>query len=201
MNLGRFAYQLAFEKSPIFLNDGLAELMHLKVLPLISITEGIDIVRGLATGTANQITLDNFLATFYPMPGSKLVSYQAGQYPFANQKTAANSIIKQALSISIRMNVTPKAAGGMMSRTAVMMAMKAALEYHCEKGGYFTIATPANMYTGCLLMDITDITSGESKHQQTDWQFNFIQPLISLAEAADIAKNGKMSAIDNGIKP
>jgi len=199
MNTGLLAYKLAFEKSPIFLTDGLASKAPENTIPLISITQAADMVR---TGLGGSIIskLDDFFATFWPMPGAKLISAQLGKYPFANQKTAANALIVQALSFSMRMNVTPKTLGSMVSRTMTMTALKAALDAHMRLGGTFTVLTPSYMYTGCVLLDMKDITTGESKHQQTDWQLEFEQPLLSTTEATQ-TMNRLMQLLDKNWKP
>jgi hypothetical protein len=198
MNIGQFVYQLAYEKSPIFLTDGLAQAIPGETLPLIAITQAADVLRGAAGGSI-ATNLDDFFATFWPMAGAKLVSNQVGQYPFANQKTAANAIIAQALNFSMRMNITPKTKGAMISRTMTMAAFTAAIEKHCQLGGTFTVLTPAKMYVGCILTGMTDMTSGESKHQQTDWQLEFLQPLLNTSEA-DIVMNSVMDKQTKGLK-
>ena len=192
-------YKLAFEKSPIFLVDGLASFIPGKVLPMIAITQAVDFSLGVLNGKID-LNLDNFFATFYPLPGATLHNNQIGTYPFANQKTAANAIIAQPLNISMRMNCTPRLKGAMVTRTLTAMALKMALDYHNFNGGSYTVLTPSFMYTGCIMTSMKDITTGESKHQQTDWQMDFVQPLISIAEAS--AKEGKLfTNLTNGGGP
>jgi len=197
-NLGASIYKLAYEKSPIFLNDGIASFVPGGVLPLIAITQAGDIVRGIFDGGITT-KLDEFWATFFPMPGAKLHNNQIGNYPFANQKTAANAIIMQPLTFSLRMNITPRLPGGMVTRTMASTALKAALDKHNSLGGTYTVLTPAFLYQGCILTGFTDITSGESKHQQTDWELSFIQPLLSTSEALQV-ENSVMSKITAGVK-
>lgn len=197
MNIGSAAYKLAYEKSPIFLVDGLASNMPFKVLPLIAITQSADIVGNVLTGSI-PTNLDDFWATFWPMPGATLHNNEIGMYPFANQKTAANAIIAQPLNISMRMNCTPRQRGGMVTRTMTATALKAALDNHNFSGGTYTVVTPSFVYEGCILKKMTDITSGESKHQQTDWQLDFVQPLVSTKEA-QFFENNLTSKITNGV--
>jgi hypothetical protein len=198
MSLGSSVYKLTYEKSPIFLNDGIASFIPGGVLPLIAITQAGDIVGQLATGSIST-RLDDFWATFFPMPGAKLHNNQIGNYPFANQKTAANAIIFQPLNISMRMNCSPRLQGSMVTRTMISTALKAALDKHNSLGGTYTVITPSYAYFGCILTGFTDITSGESKHQQTDWQLDFIQPLTSTDEAQQV-ENSVMSKFTSGIK-
>jgi len=182
MNTGLLAYKLAFEKSPIFLTDGIASAIPGSILPLVSITQAADLIRA-AAGNSVAKNLDEFFATFKPLPGATLVSAQLGKYPFANQKTAANALIVQALAFSMSMNITPRLAGAMISRPMVMTALKAALDSHAALGGTYTVLTPSYMYTGCVLLSMKDISGGESFHQQTDWQLDFEQPLLNTTEA------------------
>jgi len=198
MNLGNSIYKLAFEKSPIFLTDGIASFVPGKILPLIAITEALNFQSGILNGKIN-LNLDDFFATFYPLPGATLHNNQIGSYPFANQKTAANAIIAQPLNISMRMNCTPRLKGAMVTRTLTAIALKTALDNHNFNGGSYTVVTPSFVYSGCIMTGFKDITSGESKHQQTDWQIDFIQPLINLAEA-ETKMNALLQKMTNGAK-
>ena len=182
MNSGMLAYKLAFEKSPIFLTDGLAAIAPGSILPLIAITQANDVLRA-GDGASILSKLDDYFASFWPMPGAQLISVQLGKYPFANQKTAANAIVAQALTFSMRMNVTPKVKGAMITRTMNMSALKAALDAHAALGGTYSVLTPSYLYTGCVLVSMKDMTSGDSFHQQTDWQLDFEQPLLNSTEA------------------
>ncbi len=197
MNLGKSFYELAFQKSPIFLTDGIASFVPGNILPIIAITESVNFAQNVLSGNLN-INFDDFYANFYPLPGSKLHNLQIGTYPFANQKVAANAIIAQPLNISMRMNCTPRKPGGMITRTMTATALKNALDNHNFRGGSYTILTPSFMYTGCVMTGFTDITSGESKHQQTDWQLDFIQPLIATNEA-QVFQNSLMKKLTGGL--
>jgi hypothetical protein len=162
-------------------------------LPLIAITQAGEFASGVLAGNIST-NLDDFYATFYPMPGAKLHNNQIGTYPFANQKVAANAIIAQPLNISLRMNCTPRLRGAMVTRIMIATALKNALDNHNFRGGSYNILTPSFFYSGCIMTGFTDITSGESKHQQTDWQLDFVQPLISENEAA-LYQNALMQKI------
>lgn len=197
MSLGQSIYKLAFEKSPIFLTDGIASFIPGNILPLIAITESVNIINDVLTGALN-VNPDDFYATFYPLPGTKLHNNQIGVYPFANQKVAANAIIAQPLNISMRMNCTPRTSGAMITRTLTATALKNALDNHNFRGGSYIVATPSFLYTGCVMTGFTDITSGESKHQQTDWQLDFIQPLIASNEAQTF-NSALINKLTNGL--
>lgn len=197
-NLGASIYELAYVKSPIFLVDGIASFAPGGVLPLISITQAGDIALGVNQGKI-QTAMQDFFANFFPLPGSELVNLQIGSYPFANQKTAANAVIFQALSIPMRMNITPRLPGGMSARIGIMSALKFALDKHNSLGGSYNVLTPTYFYTGCILSKMRDITTGESKHQQTDWQLDFIQPLIDTSDALSV-QNSLFQKMTAGVK-
>ncbi|HET8689619.1 MAG TPA: hypothetical protein VFM18_23660 [Methanosarcina sp.] len=197
MSLGKSLFQLAYEKSPIFLTDGIASFVPGKILPLISITQSGDFTQNVLNGNLS-INFDDFYATFKPLAGATLHNNQIGSYPFANQKVAANAIIAQPLNISLLMNTTPRLRGGMISKVMTATALKNALDNHNFQGGTYTILTPSFMYEGCIMTSFKDITTGESKHVQTDWQIDFIQPLTTEKEA-NSTMNALMQKLTNGL--
>ena len=87
----------------------------------------------------------------------------------------------------------------MVSRIMTATALKLALDNHNLSGGTYSVLTPSYLYQGCILTSFKDITSGDSKHQQTDWQLDFVQPLLSLS-AAESVQNSTMSKFTNGLK-
>ena len=198
MSIVSQAYKLAYEKSPIFLTDGIASFVPGNILPLIAITEAVSLATSAIAGNIS-LNLDDFYATFWPLPGSTLHENQIGNYPFANQQVAANAIITQPLRVSMRMNCTPRLHGAMVSRIMTATALKLALDNHNLSGGTYSVLTPSYLYQGCILTSFKDITSGDSKHQQTDWQLDFVQPLLSLS-AAESVQNSTMSKFTNGLK-
>lgn len=198
MSIVSQAYKLAYEKSPIFLTDGIASFVPGNILPLIAITEAVSLATSAIAGNIS-LNLDDFYATFWPLPGSTLHENQIGNYPFANQQVAANAIITQPLRVSMRMNCTPRLQGAMVSRIMTATALKLALDNHNLSGGTYSVLTPSYLYQGCILTSFKDITSGDSKHQQTDWQLDFVQPLLSLS-AAESVQNSTISKFTNGLK-
>ena len=198
MSIVSQAYKLAYEKSPIFLTDGIASFVPGNILPLIAITEAVSLATSAIAGNIS-LNLDDFYATFWPLPGSTLHENQIGNYPFANQQVAANAIITQPLRVSMRMNCTPRLQGAMVSRIMTATALKLALDNHNLSGGTYSVLTPSYLYQGCILTSFKDITSGDSKHQQTDWQLDFVQPLLSLS-AAESVQNSTMSKFTHGLK-
>lgn len=190
-------FKLGFEISPIILTGGgIATNMPGGMLPIVAITEAANFATGLLDG-GTDMSLDAFFAHWVPIPGGTLINNQFGKYPFANQSVAANAVITQPLQISMKMICPVKSAGGYAAKLVTITALQAALAAHGAGGGTYTVATPSFLYTNCLLLDVKDISGGESKQAQTVWQFDFEQPLITLA-SAQAAQNSLMSQITNG---
>lgn len=195
-SIGLTAWKMTYELSPIILSGGLAQNIPGNMLPIISITESINFVRGLLSG-ADNLDVNNFFAFYRPLPGAKLISNDYGKYPFANQAVAANAIIANPLPISLRMTCPVKGDGGYAAKIATMMALQAALASHGNSGGTYIVATPAYIYTNCLLIDLTDVSAQVSKQPQTEWQWDFHKPLLTLADAEQ-AQNSLLSKISGG---
>jgi hypothetical protein len=190
------AWKLAFQLSPIVLTNGIAQNIPGGMLPIIAITEAINFVDGLLSGPEN-ITLDNFFASYQPLPGSTLIDQDIAHYPFANQAVAANAVITKPLAISMLMICPVRLPGGYPLKTATFLALQAALSQHNNSGGTYTIATPAQFYTNCLLMKMSDVTPGDSAQPQTHWQLDFEKPLLTEDQAQQ-AQNSLMNKISSG---
>jgi hypothetical protein len=196
-SIERTVFKLGYEISPIILTGGIAALIPGGMLPIVAITEAANFTLGLLHGSLD-INLDNYFAHFKPAPGSMLANNQIGSYPFANQVIAANSIIAQPLPVSLLMSCPANTAGGYVSKLLTMSALKTVLASHSFSGGTYTVATPSYIYTGCILTGLRDVSSSGSKQSQTEWQWDFSQPLISQAGAAQ-ALNGLLSKIGGGL--
>lgn len=204
-------FNLGFVISPIILKGGIATNFGIQgFLPIAVLTEGVPafgagispLTQGLAAGAfainaSNQFSSGPF-ATFYPLPGGTVIDYELGRYPLGNQAVAANAIIAEPLHIPMMMVAPVKAPGGYTAKLATMTALRSTLANHCESGGLFIVATPAFIYTDCILRRITDVSTGETEQRQFKWQFDFEKPLISLNDAAG-AQNLFMSKITNGL--
>lgn len=198
MTSGQAAFKMAFELSPIVLTGGLAGPIPGGMLPLISLTEALNFTRGLLSGGGVSLdNLDNFFAQFKVMPGGTLVDNAVATYPLANQATAANAIVSQPLKISLRMICPVKAPLGYAAKLATMMALQATLNYHNNSGGTYIVATPSFIYTNCLLANMSDASSGQSRQDQTEWQLDFVKPLLTLSDVEQ-AQNSLMSKITGG---
>jgi len=195
-NISRTIYQLGFQVSPIILTGGIANLFG-GYLPIVAIIEGPNAILNTTSGNT-PTNLDNFFAHFTPLPGSTLLNYNIGQYPFANQIVAANAIIAEPLSISLKMSTPVNKRGGHSSKLATMIILQALLKQHSEQGGTYIIVTPAAFYLGCILTRLVDISSDENPIPQNTWQFDFVQPLTSTQQAQG-AFSTLMNRISNGL--
>jgi len=186
------AYQLAFEISPIVLVGG---IIPGGMLPIVSITQAIDFTAGLLSGSVD-VDLDDFFAHFQPLPGGTLADNQIATYPMANQSIAGNAIIAQPLTISMLMKCPARGPGGYATALATMLALQATISKHVSLGGTFTVVTPRYFYTNCLLTALRDVSDQSSKQPQNAWQWDFIQPLLTLNAAQSLLGN-LMSQITN----
>jgi len=193
------AFRIAYEISPIYLT-GNSTIIGQKlgsVLPMVFLTEGINLPLAFITERGLP-DLDDFFAHFVPMPGSTLVDNQVATYPFANQDVAANAIIRQPLTVSMRMICPVRNRLGYPAKIATMMLLKSTLDDHNAQGGLYSILTPSYFYTDCVMTRMTDISGGESVQSGHTWQLDFMQPLVDLSQAQEQAVNGKMGRLVNG---
>lgn len=196
---GLTAFKLAFQLSPILLTRGIADNIPGKILPIIALTQGINFVTGLLTGSS-VLDSDNFFAHFAPLPGTTMLQQQAATYPFANQAIAANATIQQPNTVSMIMTCPARGEAGYVTKLATMTAIQKTLQAHNQAGGTYSVMTPSLIFTDCILTGIRDIGGGQSAQVQTQWQWDFFQPLVSLPDAAT-ALNNLMSKIKNGLPP
>jgi hypothetical protein len=147
-SLGRGTYQLAFQIAPIFFTNGIAGNFG-GMLPVPSL---------LDPAFFETLDLDNAFAHFTPMPGGKLANYVVGQYPFANQSVAANAIIAEPLTLSMKMSIPVKDPGGHALKLVALMALKTAIAQHANLGGTYTICTPGYIYTNGILTGLTAVS-------------------------------------------
>lgn len=192
---GRTLYQLGFEISPVILVGGVASLIPGNMLPIVAITQAADFTLGLLSG-ADNLDLDQFLCHWKPLPGTTLIENQVGQYPFANQTIAANAVIAQPLRVSMLMLCPVQQQGGYAAKLAALTVLQQTLTQHVAMGGLFTVATPSQIFTNCLLLRAADVSSGEIKQPQHTWQFDFLQPLVTINQATQVL-NGLMQKISS----
>ncbi|MET3232290.1 UNVERIFIED_ORG: hypothetical protein ABIC54_004495 [Burkholderia sp. 1263] len=191
----RFAYDLAFQVSPIILVDGIASNTLGGMLPIIALVgQSAAFLQG---ALSNGFSSSDFFARFVPIPGSTLITQQVATYPFANQTVAANATIQNPLNISLRMIAPVKDDAGYLTKLAIFTSLQNSLVAHNASGGTYHIATPWYIYKNCILQSITDTTGGEGRQQQIMAQWDFIQPLIT-GQQATTAYNSLMSKLSGG---
>lgn len=194
----RTAYKLAFETSPILFTGGQLSSLPIPALPIAVILEGLSgglNLLGSAIGLDNIVKAINpsqAFATFTTLSGGTLVAQQIGAYPVASQAVAANTSIEVPLQVSLSMKVPVGASGvsgGYAKRSAVMTALKLALDGHIASGGLFTVLTPSYIYEGCLLTELSDISGGSPTQAQEEWRWTFQQPLTQEAQIQQVLNN------------
>ena len=193
-------FTLAYEVSPIILTGGLASFSPVGV-PLVAITEALS-----AAYTTNPFQLlssqgirlpDQPFFTFRPMPGSTLWKSDIAEFPFFTNQVAANAQIQQPLNVSLLGYCPAGPDAPFAIKTATMIALKLAIQNHCNSGGTFTVLTPSFVYTDCLLTNLVDVSTGETNQPQVAWQFDFVQPLITFPGQLGALSN-LMGAIADG---
>lgn len=192
----RDIYTLAFVISPIFFVGGIATAVPGGVLPFVALVGSLS---GLLRGalSSGSLKVSDFPFQFRPLPGTTLIRQTVGQYPFANQQVAANAVIDQPKMVSLRMIGPVNTVGGYVTKLPIYISVAKSFSTHNAAGGTYAILTPAGIFQNCVMLDMTDITGGETKQDQVEWQLNFEKPLISVAsaKAAQNGLMGKMSAM------
>ena len=193
---GRVAFELAYVYSPIFLTGGIAaEFGFEGILPLAAIASVANAATNLLAGNFNP---ENLGVQFMPSPGATLQEVDIGLYPFANQSVAANASISNPLHVSMVMLAPANNAGGYTAKLATMTAMKYTLDQHRQLGGTFTVLTPSYAYFNCILTKLSDVSTDQSKQSQYMWQFDFVQPLVTLSQATQVY-NTQMQSLSQGL--
>lgn len=181
MNAALAAFKLTFQVSPIILTGGIATGLPYNMLPIIALTEATNFTGGLLAGPKN-IALDDFFGAFEVVPGGTLIAQEIAKYPSANQFVAANATIAQPLAVSLKMICPVRTPAGYPLKLATMIALVTALTKHNNSGGTYTVATPSYFYVNALMTKMSDLGGEESAQKQVAWQFDFEQPLLTLAQ-------------------
>lgn len=192
----RDVYDLAFQVSPIILNGGIVSSVPGGMLPVIGLVGQLETF-ALSIGATGGASADNFYAKYVPLPGATVINNAVGTYPFANQVVAANAVIQQPKNVSLMMIAPVKGTGSYLAKLGIFTALQTSFESHIAAGGTFHIATPAFIFTNCLMTGMTDVTDGSSKQQQIQWKLDFVQPLITQVAAAS-AFGAQMSKLASG---
>lgn len=177
------SWRLTYEISPIVLVNGIASQVSGQLLPVISLTQAQDFKNGILQ-SSDPIDFNDFVGHFEPLPGATLLDNQIGEYPFANQQIAANAIISMPLKVSMLMIAPAPSNGGYNQKLAAFTSLQQSLYQHTLLGGTYIVATPSYIYDGMLLTGLRDVSSNDTVQPQTRWQWDFVQPLLTLAQAA-----------------
>jgi len=199
-----FEQQLKYQVCPIILTGGVASQISGGMLPMLSLfAQGSDVN---ALGLPFDIgDLDNAFGAFNVLPGGTLVSQTIGKYPFANQAVAANAVIREPLTISVIMDAPMRPpsndpfADVWAIKQSVMTALKGTLDQHNNRGGTYSVATPAYVYENLIMTSLTDNSRGNNSLPQNAWRFDFEKPLVALAEL-ELMFNQQMQKIANGLQ-
>lgn len=191
---GYSLYKLGLECSPIILTGGVATLIPGQMLPIIAITEALNLVNGLLSGMDID-SLDDVLCHYAPNPGTELIKQDVATYPFANQTVAANSVIAQPKRVSMQMTCPVREEGGLFFKLGILTALQKVLETHNSSGGLYTIVTPAKIYTSCVMVSMACNDGSETKQFQYAWGMEFMQPLLAQSDATAAQSNlmGKLT--------
>lgn len=177
MAFTRELYKLGFEISPVILCDGIAQSIPGGMLPIVALTQSASFVTGLIGGAINLTDLDKYFCHWRPVQGGTMVDYDIARYPFANQTVAANALLAQPLRISLLMDAPVNENTGAMTKLVTLSALQSVLQAHANLGGTFIVATPALIYSGCVLRTVKDVTSSSEPIAQRTWTWDFEQPL------------------------
>ena len=187
------SYQTSYQISPIILVGGAAGT---GMLPIVSLLNSQNYDLGILSASGPE-TLESLFGQFRPLSGHTLMDNEIATYPFANQTVAANAVITNPLRVSLEMLAPANGNITVANKLSVITSLKSTLDQHTALGGWYNVATPSFIYTGCLLKDLVDATDEEDGAQvQVRWVWSFIQPLITLA-AAQAAQNQAMNRISN----
>lgn len=185
-------FQLSYQVSPIVLIGGIAGTGVMPISQLLNPGAGsTSLTTSTGGGAAQSSQSDAFtFGSFRVLPGGSLMDNDIAKYPLATMAVAANAIITNPLRLSVEM-VTPASADVSLSqRLSIFTSLKNVLDNHISAGGYFNVATPAFIYTGCLLLNLVDASDvPDGAQTQTRWVWNFEKPLITLQEAQAVVNN------------
>lgn len=194
-------FVLSFQTCPIVLMEGIAGSGVMPLVEILNPTFAADSIStnsdtGQVTATSDSTGIsDGTFGAFRVLPGGTLIDNDIAHFPLASMSVAANAIITNPLRFAVEM-ASP--AGGDLSlsrRLSIFTSLKNVLDNHIAVGGYFNVATPAFIYTGCLLLNLEDSSDVPDGGQtQVRWVWNFEQPLITLQQA-QAAVNDAMSKV------
>lgn len=193
---GAAQFAISFQLSPIILTGGVADSISGGMMPIISLTQSQQFPTGIL-GAGVDLSFSSYFCYFEPLQSTSMIDNDVGMYPFANQSVAANAIIAKPLTISLLMICPARDTMPYFVRLQTLMSLQSTFAQHNAMGGLYTVLTPSYYYTSCIMVGMRDMTAGESKQAQIMWQIDFIQPLVTLDQAAQ-AQSALMSKLTDG---
>jgi hypothetical protein len=183
MSDARTSFSQTYSVCPIFLVGGIASGLPNGTMPITDLLPD-------PTSSSLSSTEDDSFAVFKPMSGGTLQDWAPAEYPFASMIMAANAVVQNALRISLLMICPAKNSGNnYINKNSNITTLMVKITNHISQGGYFLVLTPAYTYSNVLLIDIVDVTNASDKQVQSQYQWNFKQPLITAAQAAIVYNN------------
>jgi hypothetical protein len=186
----RQRFRMQYEYAPILLINGIADGYPEKIMSILQLTQQ----NGYPTDDSGYFGYFSFIN------GGTFMQNTVAQYPFANQYTAANAIVRQPNNISLLMTCPARANMPLDRRQSIFQSLTASLDRHIALGGMFAIYTPMSIMQNCLLLSVRDSSSGENAVLQNGIIFDFTQPQIMTDEDASKATNQTMDKINKGEK-
>lgn len=186
----RQRFRMQYEYAPILLKNGIADGYPEKVMSILQLTQ------------QNGYPADDsgYFGYFSFVNGGTFMQNTVAQYPFANQYTAANAIVRQPNNISLLMTCPARANMPLDRRQSIFQSLISSLDRHIAMGGLFVVYTPMAIMDNCLLLSVRDSSSGENAVLQNGIIFDFTQPQIMTDEDASKATNQTMDKINKGEK-
>ncbi len=185
-------FQLSYQVSPIVLVGGIAGTGVMPISQLLNPGAGsTSLTASTGGGLGEQTQTDAFtFGSFRVLPGGTLMDNDIAKYPLATMAVAANAIITNPLHLAIEMATPASADVSLSQRLSIFTSLKNVLDNHIAAGGYFNVATPAFIYTGCLLVNLVDASDvPDGAQTQTRWVWTFEKPLITLEQAQAVVNN------------
>lgn len=201
LSAGQANFQLRYQIAPIYFIGGIAGTGAANGVPITAYTQSAELAPTIAHPSA-FLDPDHYFANYVLEPGSSLFENQISTYPVLNIQVAANAVILQPLRLAMRMICPANSTTTYAHKAAIMGSLIQKINQHILLGGYFNVATPAYIYTGCLLESIIDISpdvGGDNAQVQREYRWSFLQPLIS-GDVAEKVANERMQAIKNGVQ-
>ncbi len=190
--IGRPAFDIVHELSPILLKNGIAENRAEKLMLIGEITQPLPPLPFSQN--------DGFFAHWKTIGGGSLMQNTVAQYPLANQATAGNAVIQQPVNISMLMYCPATGTYDVALRKMFISNIMTSINLHIRLGGLFVVYTPFFIYDNCILIGIRDASEGSVPELQNALIFDFIRPMIMDEQEAETAQNSFMSKITNGQK-